>query len=69
MTLLLLLNGYGVSGSGIGFDFTNPRLVFEDAHRSIFESEKSVILENNHRATFEQEHTTEIENDKQVRFT
>lgn len=66
MTLLLLLGGYGSTGSGIAFDFLRPYVTFESAHKVTLEDDKVITFETRHTATIENEKTIEFEANKKV---
>lgn len=66
MTLLLLLNGCGVAGSGIAFDFLRPHVTFEAAHRVTLEDDKALTFETRHTATIENDKAIEFEDNKKV---
>ena len=69
MTLLPLLGGYGSAGSagsGVAFDFLNPFITFEAAHKITMEEDKAIRFETKHTATIENDKTIEFEDNKKV---
>jgi hypothetical protein len=47
-----ITTGLGVGAAGISFDFTRPRVVFEDAKKTVFEAAKTVTIENDKTVRF-----------------
>jgi len=52
--------------SGIAFDFTDPRLVFELRKKTVFEDAKTTIFENGKDLEFEDAYTLDFERRKRI---